>query len=127
MAVDADMWARSGRERQIPTHDRRPPFDRDVLQKDAFAPTAHEHCPAVGRPNVAHPVCPLTEHGDEIALAIPVGIITGDERRRPVPRPTTSSAAAHLGPIPAPKAIADVRFSNRAEALGRRPRYAQRR
>src|ERR1017187_2690427 len=52
---------------------------------------------------------------------------TGNEKRLPLLRPTTSSTAARRGPIPTPKIMVDVRFRNRTKALGRRLPYALRR
>ena len=69
----ADMWARSRGERQIPANDRRSLRRRDVRQNYAFSLSAPKHSPTLSRPNVANPVRSLTEHRDEILLAVPVG------------------------------------------------------
>jgi hypothetical protein len=73
VAVDRDVRAGSRREREVTPKDRRPSLEGDVLQEHTFALAMTDHGPAPGGPNVPHPACRLTEHGDEVALTLPVG------------------------------------------------------
>ena len=72
-AVDREMRSGSGSQHQVPAQDRRPLLDGDLLEHHGLPPAVPEDGATVGRPDVAHPIGPLSQHRDQVALTVPVG------------------------------------------------------
>ena len=112
--IDGEMGASPRCQLQVAAKDRRAPTHLDFLKPYLFASTVAKDGVTTGSPDVGHPIRALTEHGDEVALALVVG---DDDRERDQ---SAAAATANLKAVqslwpfprcgsPAPEAIQEPR------------------
>jgi hypothetical protein len=102
VAVGLDVGAGAGGDRQVPAQDGWPLLDRHLLQAHLLVPTVAQHRPAVGGPDVAHPVRLLAQHRHEVAVAVHLGDHHGERDDAP------AAPAPHL----------ELRHAARPDPLG---------